>query len=219
MFPHSHNVTEDLLSPVTARRALSCFLTAIWEQARCRQQDFQISDYRWWKQGWETEKQLSHMEAPLLLYPHPKHTPSPWGEQPLPPHRKFPAPLSSYAHPTELRAPGTQKKIYSTTGWWEQLCFCFKSLPSKPTSGNGVAASLQSENLKLTENQKSKVTETFAVALFPLQWLLYLEKRFNCNTANIFGEHSKAWSRTTPKHAEGGGTGWLSVVFWVFFYS
>lgn len=46
--------------------------------------------------------------------------------------------------------------------------------------------------------------------------LLYPEKRFNCNTANLFGEHSKAWSRTTmvtPKHAEWGGTGWLSVGF------
>lgn len=52
--------------------------------------------------------------------------------------------------------------------------------------------------------------------------LLYLEKRFNCNPANIFGEHSKAWSRTTvvtPKHAEGGGTVWLSAVFWVFFFT
>lgn len=74
------------------------------------------------------------------------------------------------------------------------------------------AASLQSANLKLSENQKSKVTEAFAVALFPLQWLLFkppldLEKRFKCNTAKIFGEHSKAWRRTTmvtPKHALGG---------------
>lgn len=51
--------------------------------------------------------------------------------------------------------------------------------------------------------------------------LLYLEKRFNCNTANTFGEHSRAWSRitmVTPKHAEWGRTGWLSCCFGFFKY-
>lgn len=49
--------------------------------------------------------------------------------------------------------------------------------------------------------------------------LLYLEKKFNCNTAKIFGEHSKTWSRTTmvtPKHA--GGNRLACCWFFGFFF-
>lgn len=49
--------------------------------------------------------------------------------------------------------------------------------------------------------------------------LLCLEERFNCNTANVFGEHSKAQSRTTmgtPKHARIGGN--RLAFCWLFFF-
>lgn len=167
----------------------------------------------------------SYGTTPLFVPPNPKHTPSPWGEQPFPPHRKFPAPLSTYAHPTELRAPGTQKKSIPQLA--DESSSASSLYPQNPLLELELLSVLPVFSLKTLNYlriKKAKSQRHLLLPYFPCSGcclnLLYLEKRFNCNPANIFGEHSKAWSRTTvvtPKHAEGGGTVWLSAVFWGFF--
>lgn len=187
---------------------------------------FQISDYRWWKQGWETEKQLSHMEPPLFLYPPIPST--------LQAHEE-----SSPSHPTGNSQP--LSPLMLTQQNWEPLGHKKKSIPQLADESSS-ASSLYPQNpllelellsvlpvfslktLNYLRIKKAKSQRHLLLPYFPCSGcclnLLYLEKRFNCNPANIFGEHSKAWSRTTvvtPKHAEGGGTVWLSAVFWGFF--
>lgn len=104
------------------------------------------------------KKQLNHMAAPSFCTP----SPSPGN----------PSPSLQLCSPNRTESPW-DTKIYSTPGWWEQVCFWLKPLPSKPTSGNGVAFCAASLHLKTLNYQKSKVTEVFAGALFPLQWLLF----------------------------------------------
>lgn len=72
--------------------------------------------------------------------------------------------------------------------------------------------------------KKAKAQRHFLLPYFPCSGcclkLFYPEERFNFNTANIFGEHGKAWSRTKwwLQNAEKEGTGWFFVVFFSLKY-
>lgn len=161
MFPHSHSGTEQ-----GEHSNLRCLLSGTWEQAGCWQQDskFQSTDDE--SKAGKQNKQLNHMEPPLLLYPHPNHSPSPQ-VTPMPslklcsPNRtESPWDTKNLFHNSLMRAGLVLVKAFTLkTHFWKWSCsLCCQS---------------SSENLKLSENQKSKVTEAFAVALFPLQWLLF----------------------------------------------
>lgn len=106
MFPHSHNVTEELVSPVPAR----CFLTGIWEQAGCWQQDskFQITD---------DESKAGKQKSSSVIWNHPSFcTPQSQAHSKsmrraaLPTPQEIPSPSLHLCSPNRTESPWDTKK-------------------------------------------------------------------------------------------------------------
>lgn len=229
MSPHSHNVTECPQRLQGELSNLRCLLTGIWEQAGWWQQDskFQTTDDE--SKAGKQNKQLNHMEAPLLLYPQPNHTPSPWGEQPLPPHRSFPSPLWSYAHPTELRAPGHRNKLFHNSLMRAALALVkFFTLKTHFWKWELLSVlpvfSLQTLNylrIKKAKSQRHLLLPYFPCSGCCLNLLWILRKGLNVTLQRYLGNTAKHGGEPQwwLQNMLWGERGWLSVgfIFVLFF--